>query len=74
MTTTSDGSVEYRVEGMTCGGCASSVTKAIQRVAPATKVQVTLEGGRVRVEGEHDEAAVREAVEDAGFDFLGKSA
>ncbi len=58
---------EYRVEGMTCGGCASSVTKAIQRVAPSTIVQVTLEGGKVVVEGAHDERAVREAVEDAGF-------
>lgn len=72
MTTVSN--AQYRVEGMTCGGCASSVTKAIQKVAPAATVQVTLEGGQVRVEGEHDEDAVREAVEGAGFDFLGRAA
>ena len=71
--TSESGSVEYRVEGMTCGGCASSVTKAIQRVAPSTTVQITLEGGKVRVKGTHDEEAVRNAVEDAGFDFLGRN-
>lgn len=66
-------SVEYKVEGMTCGGCASSVTKAIQKVAPSSQVQVTLESGRVRVLGEHEEGAVRDAVEGAGFDFLGRA-
>lgn len=62
----------YKVEGMTCGGCASSVTKAIQRVAPSSAVEITLEGGKVLVKGEHDEGEVKQAVEDAGFDFLGR--
>lgn len=62
----------YTVEGMTCGGCASSVTKAIKRAAPSSEVEVTLEGGKVKVTGEHDEGKVKEAVEDAGFDFMGR--
>ena len=67
-------SATYKVDGMTCGGCAASVTKAIVRVAPNAKVEVKLEGGKVQVEGEHDEQAVREAVEAAGFDFRGAAA
>lgn len=62
----------YRVEGMTCGGCARSVTEAIHRVSPALMVEVNVEAGQVRIKGEHDEARLREAVEAAGFDFAGR--
>jgi copper chaperone len=61
----------YKVEGMTCGGCVRSVTNALERALPGVKIEVTLEGGQVAVEGEHQAAQVQEAVEDAGFDFAG---
>lgn len=64
----------YEVQGMTCGGCAASVTRAIQRVIPGVEVDVQLAGGHVTVKGAHDEALVREAVEGAGFDFAGRQA
>jgi len=65
--------VSYRVSGMTCGGCARSVTNAILRSAPSVEVEVDVATGRVRVKGEHDEQRVREAVEDAGFGFDGRA-
>ena len=61
----------YKVQGMSCGGCASSVTRAIQHVAPSAQVEVDLETGAVTVDGVDDEDAVRRAVEDAGFEFGG---
>ncbi|MGM0577428.1 MAG: heavy-metal-associated domain-containing protein [Myxococcota bacterium] len=61
----------YEVQGMTCGGCVKAVTHAVSAALPQAKVEVSLEDHSVRVEGEHDEAAVKEAVEDAGFDFAG---
>lgn len=64
----------YRVDGMSCGGCARSVAGAISKAAPTAKVDVDLDGGRVTVAGEIEEAVVRKAVEGAGFDFLGKAA
>lgn len=64
----------YLVEGMSCGGCARSVTNAVQKAAPGTTVTVDLEGGRVTVDGDADEATVRAAVEKAGFDFKGPAA
>lgn len=64
--------VTYRVTGMTCGGCARSVTNAIQRATPGVEVDVDVDRGRVRVRGEHDAQRVREAVEGAGFDFGGR--
>ncbi|MCB9678966.1 MAG: heavy-metal-associated domain-containing protein [Alphaproteobacteria bacterium] len=62
----------YRVEGMTCGGCVSSVTRVVQAIDPALQVKVTLEGGRVEVEGPHSAEAVKQAVERAGYDFQGE--
>ncbi len=61
----------YLVEGMTCGGCVRSVTNAVQAALPDASVDVALEAGTLTISGAHDEAAVRQAVEDAGFDFAG---
>jgi copper chaperone len=61
----------YTVEGMTCGGCVQSVTRAVSAALPAAQIEVSLAGKSVTVDGDHDEAAVREAVEGAGFEFAG---
>lgn len=59
------------VEGMTCGGCAKSVTSALEAVAGVQSARVDLEGGAVSVA--YDPAQTKpeafvEAIEDAGFD------
>ena len=61
----------YKVSGMTCMGCANSVTNAIKAVAPEADVAVDLEGKMVTVDGSADAAAVAQAVNDAGFEFGG---
>ena len=61
----------YLVDGMTCSGCSNSVTKAIESLASDVSVAIELETKKVTVNGIEDEAAVKQAVEDAGFDFLG---
>ncbi len=61
----------YKVDGMTCGGCAASVTRAVGAAAPGTTVQVDLDAKSVKVAGDHDPKRVEQAVEDAGFDFGG---
>jgi copper chaperone len=58
----------YQVDGMTCGGCTASVTKALERAFPEASIAVSLEDGTATVRGEHDEARARDAIEDAGFD------
>lgn len=63
----------YTVHGMTCGGCAKSVTNAIHAAAPGAQVDVDLEAKTVTVEGAIEDA-VRQAVTDAGFEFIGKTA
>ena len=59
----------YRVEGMTCGHCVSSVENALKKIATAT---VDLNTNSVTIEGEHDPKAIEAAIEDIGFDFKGE--
>jgi len=61
----------YKVEGMSCGGCSSSVESAIKAVAPEAAVEIVLDGGLVTVDGVDDDALIQQAVEDAGFTYAG---
>ena len=65
-------SATYKVNGMTCGGCAKSVSFAIESAAPGATVNVDLGAKTVLVKGA-DMAAVKQAVEDAGFEFVGQA-
>jgi copper chaperone len=58
----------YTVVGMTCEHCVNAVTREVQAVPGVTGVAVDLPSGRLEVEGESvDEAAVRAAVDEAGY-------
>jgi len=60
--------VEFQVADMTCGGCAASITRAVQRLDAAAKVDVDLAAHRVRIEpGSVDALAIGQAIADAGF-------
>jgi copper chaperone len=57
----------FNVKGMTCAHCQRAVTQAIQSRDADAKVDVDLEAGVVRVEGGLDEIAIREAIEEEGY-------
>ncbi|WP_033290977.1 heavy-metal-associated domain-containing protein [Amycolatopsis jejuensis] len=63
----------YLVTGMSCGHCAQSVTEEITAVSGVENVRVDVETGHVKVQSTHalDEAAVRAAVEEAGYTYGG---
>ena len=59
----------YTVNGMTCGHCVLSVREEVGEVDGVTAVDVDLPSGRMVVSGrEIDDAAVRAAVEEAGYE------
>lgn len=58
---------ELQVEGMSCGGCARSVTKSVQAVDAGAKVEVDLASKMVRVESQASMEAVKVAIGDAGY-------
>ena len=64
----------YRVEGMTCEGCARAVTAAVRKQVPDAFVEVDVTMGMVRVGANAGENEVRQAVERAGFTWDGLAA
>ena len=64
----------YRILGMTCQGCANSVTRAINNVAPDTTVTVDLDAKTVAVEGCDNDEIIAGAVKEAGFEYQGRVA
>jgi copper chaperone len=59
--------IEFKVEDMTCGHCASTITKAVQALDQAAKVEVDLQGKRVRIESRAGEPQISAAIREAGF-------
>ena len=61
---------ELRVQGMTCGHCVQSVTKAVQLVDPGAKVDVDLKSQRVSVASGAAPAAITSAIKEAGYEVV----
>jgi copper chaperone len=59
------------VTGMTCDHCASAVRAEISKLAGISTVEVDIAAGRVLIAGSPlpDEAALRAAVEEAGYNL-----
>lgn len=58
---------QLTVEGMSCGHCIASVTKAVQALDAGANVDVELATQTVRVDTRAELADVKSAVADAGF-------
>ncbi|MBA2416675.1 MAG: heavy-metal-associated domain-containing protein [Geodermatophilaceae bacterium] len=63
----------YTVVGMTCSHCVSSVTEEVSQVPGVRDVDVNLDTGGLTVSSDTtiDAAAVRAAVEEAGYELAG---
>ncbi|MDR2032345.1 MAG: heavy-metal-associated domain-containing protein [Azoarcus sp.] len=63
--------VTIKVQGMTCDDCVDNVTKVLESLPGVSRVEVSLEREIATVQydpGQVEVAAIRQAVEDAGFD------
>jgi uncharacterized membrane protein YraQ (UPF0718 family)/copper chaperone CopZ len=59
--------LEFVVEGMTCGGCVSRLEGVLRGVDGVDQVLVTLEPGSARVSGDVDATRIESVIRDAGF-------
>lgn len=59
--------MKLKIEGMTCGGCAKSVTMAIQSVDSGAKVDTNPTERAVKVETTATLASVLKVLEEAGY-------
>lgn len=62
--------MRFRIENMTCGGCARSVTKAIQSIDPHAEVSANVEARLVDVDSRESAAGVVAVLSAAGFPAL----
>lgn len=60
--------VRFEVKGMTCGGCARSITNAIESVDPAAKITTDVPQRLVTVETNAEEASIIEVIREAGYE------
>ena len=62
--------LSYSVPGMSCGHCRAAITTEVEKVEGVAAVDVDLGTKRVRVVGIGvDDAAVRAAIDEAGYDI-----
>lgn len=66
--------VEFQVRKMSCGGCASRVTTAIQGVDSTAKVDIDLRNKTVRVESVADLETLKATLAEAGYPVLASTA
>ena len=57
----------YAVVGMTCNSCVNKVTNAVTDVEGILDVDVDVSTGTLEVSGHIDDAAIRDAVAQAGY-------
>ena len=60
-----------KVTGMTCGGCVRSVSNVLQALPGVASAEVSLENSEAKVTFDpavSNKAALRKAVEDAGYE------
>ncbi len=59
--------LRLHVPNMTCGGCAKSVTRALQSVDPQARIETDPPGREVRIESAVDESALLAVLAEAGY-------
>ncbi len=59
--------MQFQIDNMACGGCATSVTRAIHSVDPLAKVEIDLNLKCVTVDSGADQSAFAAVLLDAGF-------
>lgn len=61
---------EFKVEGMTCGSCASAITRAIRDNDPEAQVTVDIRQQKARVKTAQKQEEVAQLIEEAGYKVL----
>jgi copper chaperone CopZ len=64
---------ELQVEKMSCGHCASTVTKSVQAIDAQAKVEVDLAQRKVRVQSTAELDKIAAAIVAAGYPVVGSS-
>lgn len=58
---------EFKVTGMTCGSCASTITYALRSLDPKVKVTADVKSQTLRVDSNHNQEEISALIEEAGY-------
>ncbi len=61
---------EFKVSGMTCGGCANTIAYALRSLDPKVKVSADVKTQTLRVDSTHDQEEISALIEEAGYPVL----
>jgi copper chaperone len=59
--------VTFKVEKMSCGGCAARISRAIQALDQSAKIDVSLPERLVHVDSDKNAQVITDALASAGF-------
>ena len=65
---------ELTVEGMSCGHCVGRVTKTVQGIDVAARVEIDLSTGKVKIDSSADLDRIAAAIDDAGYPVTARAA
>ena len=65
----------YKVTGMTCGHCENAIREELSELAGVQEVSASAKDGRVTISSTTtlDDEAVRAAVDEAGYELVGRA-
>jgi copper chaperone len=59
--------IEFKVTDMTCGHCASTITKAVKELDAGAKLDISLAEHLVRVDSKASREDLQHAIAEAGY-------
>ncbi len=59
--------IEFKVSDMTCGHCASTITKAVKELDAGAKLDISIAEHIVRVDSRASREALQHAIAEAGY-------
>jgi copper chaperone len=59
----------YSVPAVSCDHCVRAITQEVVKVSGVAQVDVDLEMKTVTIQGDADDAALRAAIDEAGYDI-----
>lgn len=57
----------FEIQSMTCGGCASHVTRAVKNLDPQARIEVDVKQRTVRIDTTEDRPSLVAALTEAGY-------
>jgi copper chaperone len=59
--------MEFKVADMSCGHCASVITRTVKECDPKATIDIDLDNKMVRIASSEDRAVLAQALDEAGY-------